>query len=498
MKLICDPCYTLSDTRKCVTNFALTECARYVLARYPDSFVYYIKPDERMIFEKELEVEFPGRVKYFEGKYFPTGRVYEFLWRPEWFKDIVAPTGYAWDWDIIISTRGPAMGHVKLLNHAKMHDPKQIVLHDHFPFLNFKSGARGFYGKDKDLELMTLTSYALSDFITVGADYEVKGIIKTARRLLSPSIVRKLKKKVTTNFVIPTKLDDQYPLNKKPLKKGETRIGIFTQRIGKSGRHPTEVLDSFFYSFVKRKKGIVEFQLSTNSMKGMSEEDLQKYSFMSFYKATREEFYERLKKADFCISFSTTEGMPTSLLEAIMWGCIPVFIDSDWARDMTGKDYPLLFKTFPEAVGMINSIIDQPAKMFKMYQEWYKTYFLEYLYTKGTMQTIMDEAVRRNKESALQIYASKVNSEMVQIMVDYIIKKGFKRFLLFDLLELLYKDKLIRHNPQDMHVGFAPQIDMRNYIPIRHPKYYGLLHSILAARPDWERGLEVGEIITKK
>jgi hypothetical protein len=182
IKLLVDPVYTITDTRKCITHYALDSCARHVLTTQPDAFVYYLHPDKGE-FEKKLEEDFPGRVKYFSRQYFPSNRVYDFLWQPEWLKDLAAGTGYAWDWDLLLTTRGPGMIPIRITNWPKSSRPRKIIIHDHFPFLDFKVAAASFFTGFPNLNLVTLVSYVLSDRIVVGSQYEVDGIIQNARRL---------------------------------------------------------------------------------------------------------------------------------------------------------------------------------------------------------------------------------------------------------------------------------------------------------------------------
>jgi len=493
-KFIFDPVYTSRDTRKCITHFALDECARHVLNTYDDAFVYYLRPAEHNhIFEEELAELFPGRVKYFDGKYRPNNRVYEFLWRPDWLTDILAPTGFAWDWDVLVSTRGPAHGYLRWLNSAKAHSAKKVVIHDHFPIFKFKSGAQSIFGVFPEMELTTLTSYLLADYVVPEAKYEIKGIMKAARKWLSPSAQRLLKDKLIARFPIPRDLDTRYVLKKEAKKKGEKVVGIFTQRIGMSGRHPNDVLESFFYPFVKTKKGQVEFQLSTNSLMDLPEDANKRYSFVTFNKSLRSEFYERLRQSDFCISFSTTEGMPTSILEAIIWGCIPILVDAKWSRDMVGPDWPFCFKGFPQAVAMVKKIALNHAEAHKVYQDWYREWFIPYLDEVGNLQEIMDRAWADNEKSLAVVHDSDAN-EIVETVIDYATKKGLEKFTISDIFGVLYKQKLIRTNPATMKVGQATQYEMGKCIPVMHPKYYQHLHGVLR-HSGWKRGLEPGEVI---
>ena len=501
VKLLCDPIYTLRDTRGCIAHFSVDECARHVLKTFPDSMVYYIRPPKEplgipFIFEESLKEDFPGRVKYFEGDFSPNNRVYEFLWRPQWFIDLAAMTGKAWDWDVLLTMRGPAMEQVKWLNFPKPLSPKKIVIQDHFPIFDFKVGAKGLYSTTKDLQLTVLTSYLLADKVVVGADYEVRGIMKTAKSYLSPAMCKRLQKKLSSGFIIPRGLDTTYPLKKKAKRKGEKVVGIFTQRIGLSGRHPFAALDTFFYSFVRRDPKKVKFHISTNSMIGLNQDLFKKYSFVEFYQATRVEFYKRLKESDFCISYSTTEGMTTSILEAICWGCIPILVRYEWSEDMVGEDYPFLFTSLTEAVAMVDKILDDPEGSLTTYQVWYKSWFLPYLERCGRLFGAVGDAVNEHIETRDRIFTSK-DKELFDLIEGYVGKHGIVRSTLYDILTLMYADGLLRVDPAYLGIGYKSQSSAKAALPVRLPKYYQVLHELLK-KTGWKRGLEVGSFIVTR
>ena len=500
-KMICDPVYTLADTDKCITHYVIDECARHFLDSDPENFVYYITPHERARFSKHLWRDYPGRVKYIAGETKPNNRVYQFLWRPEWLNDILSGQGFCWDWDILVTTRGPAMSQVRWMNWTRGSQPKKIIVVDHFPIFNFKTGAKSYFETFPNLQLATLNSYMQADRVVPGAAYEIRGIMKTARRYLSASACKELRPKLTVGFPIPRGLDVQYPLKvRKAKRKNQKMVGIFTQRIGLSGRHPFDALDSFFYPFVKRGADKIEFQISTNSQMEFSDENLKKYTFIKFYRSSREQFYEKLKGSDFCISFSTTEGMPTSILEAICWGVIPILIRSEWAEDMAGKDYPFLFNNVTEAVGMIEWIVSNRKQAYSDFQKWYREFFLAYLDTAGGLFRVVDEMVEKYWADWEAVYSRPTGEEACKLQMDFVKRKALKKFNLFDLNMQMYRAKILRVSPKETGVGIRRQAQLSHIIPVRMPVYYRQLNRLLyAARKqglDWKRGLEVGEIVT--
>jgi hypothetical protein len=387
------------------------------------------------------------------------------------------------------------MQHVKWLNWGGTHQAKKILIQDHFPILDFKVAAKFYFRGDKMTQLTTLGSYACADKVVVGADYEAKRIMKTARQYLSPSICKRLQNKLESGFVIPRGLDLEYPFKKTAPKKGRPIVGIFTQRIGLAGRHPFAALDAFFYSFVQRDSERVKFHISTNSMTSFSDDALNKYSFVEFYQSDRSQFYEKLRQSDFCISFSTTEGMPTSILEAVCWGCIPVLVRYDWSVDMVGEDYPLLFRSQTEAVAMVGKILDNPAEMFARYQEWYRSYFLPYLDRCGSLLRACEEMVERNAVEVDEFASKRQDNPLYGEIQKYVERKKIRRVVLYDLLKKLKEEGIIRVDPDIMGVGKRPQRAMGRAVPARLPNYYTILHTLLK-KTGWQRGLEVGEIVT--
>ncbi len=503
MKLICDPLYTLSDTRKCIAHFSVNECARSFLKADPEAFVYYIAPTRlndplRFTFEKDLEKEFPGRVMYWDGDQHPNNRVFQMITRPEWFGNIVAGAGFAWDWDVMLSMRNMSMDYVRWLNWQPVQDSKAIVIQDHFPLFHFKHTAASYYrdGKDDLMQLSLLSSYAAADYIRVGAPYEVRSILNTARRFLAPAVCKRLQERVGCGFVIPSGLDLDYPLKKEGRGAGKTQVGIFTQRLGASGRKPEDILNTFFYAFVPKKPGTVEFRLSTNSAIDLPEDILDKCSFVTFYKSIREEFYERLREADFCLSFSTTEGLPTSILEAICWGCIPILIRLPWSEDLAGPNYPLLFDSHEQAVALVNRVIEQPVWAFEMYQRWYAEFFRPYLERHGRLDLVVQQAAMDQRErSHAYLSTCGPTSMFIREMLDFVDKKKMKRFTLKELLLAMFKSGALRNNPNQLGVGEKPVLELGVGVPpARMPNYYGVLHRLLHAT-GWKRGLQVGEII---
>lgn len=514
VKLLCDPVYSLRDTNKCIAHFSVDECARHVLKTYPDSFVYYISPttcpvsrevvpeetdeeENRFVFVKDLERDFPGRVKYWPGVYYTNNRMYQILWKPEWYQNLLSGGGFAWDWDILLTMRGTIATDVRWWNFSASQQSKKIVIQDHFPVFDFKNGAKVYYSRNKALQLNPLSSYTLADRVVVGAQYEVESVMKVARSYLSPASCKRLQNNISAGFVTPRGLDLNFPLKKKGKKKGDKLVGIFTQRIGMAGRHPFEVLDTFFYSFVRRKKGSVEFQISTNSMFDFNEKSFNKYKFVSFYRSTREQFYERLRGSDFCISFSTTEGMPTSILEAICWGCIPILLRYDWSIDMAGRDYPFLFNNLTEAVSMVERVLTRPDECFVSYQKWYKDYFLNYLKRSGTLTRALDEVIKENIAEVDHFATKKMVRPVYDDMVQYVQKRGMKRFTFLDLVIKMREEGLLRANPKLYGIGKSTQAQIGWIVPPRMPDYYRQLHCLLK-KTGWKRGLEVGEIIIPK
>jgi len=500
-KLICDPLYSLADTRKCIAHFSVNECARFLLRTDPEAFVYYITPAPegtgRFTFERSLAEEFPGRVKYFDGHHHPNNRVFQMISRPEWFGDIVAGAGYAWDWDVLLTMRSISMGYVRWLNWQVVQDLKSIVIQDHFPLFHFKHMASCYYrdGKDDLMQMSILTSLAAADHVAVGAPYEVRRIMDTARRFLTPAVCKRLQKTVGTEFVIPSGLDLDYPLRKSCKKPGETIVGIFTQRLGVSGRKPEDVLNTFFYAFVPKKPGLVEFRLSTNSAGLLSDEILNRCRFVTFYKSTRDEFYERLREADFCLSFSTTEGMPTSIMEAVCWGCIPILVRYEWSLDMVGRDYPMLFDTPEQAVALVNRVVNDYSWAFGMYQQWYREHFRPYLERFGRLDRLVYNASLEQRERVDSYLRAAGHSSFVQEIVDFVRKKGLGRFVLKDLLRDMFKDGALRNNPDLLGVEERSVLEIGVGVPpSRMPNYYGVLQRLLFVT-GWKRGLQVGEVV---
>lgn len=495
---MCDPVYSTKDMKKDIAHYCMDVMARHFLKTYDDAFVYYILPpdDGFFILDRRLERDFPGRVKYYTGVHNNHNRTIQFINRPEWFGDLVHNLGYAWDWDILLTMRGPGLSQVRRYNFKKHHAPKQIVLHDHFPFFAFKKGAAYFYNHFKELELDTLASYMCCDFIGLQSQYEKRHILQTARKILSPSWVRKLEKKMECSFVLSEGLDLDYPLRRDPPEPRKKVVGIFTQRIGKAGRHPEDILRSFLYPFATTSRDKVEFQLTTNSASDLSVELKNKYKFVTYYRSSREEFWERLRNCNFCISFSTTEGMPASILEAICWGVIPILIRDEWSEDMAGKDYPFLFDNFTQAVAHIRRMINEPVECFKIYREWYRTYFKPYLDRHATLQKMLDKAVERHRSLLCDCDKGR-SSDIVDLMVGYIKEKKYKRVKFTDLQHAMFKDKLLRKDAD--YYGLeerSPHRDMGDLIPARFPVYYRIIHEIIHREDGWKEGLKVGEIVT--
>lgn len=502
MKILFDPIYTLLDTEKCVTQFHMDETARYFLNKYPDSYVYYITPPKNCklcIFSYSLKKDYPDRVMYFEGQYILHDRIYEYIWRPEWFSNIVSGTGYAYDWDILVSTRGAAMNHIRHLNnYGKMSKCKKIILYDSFPLLKFKksSGSSRFQNFE-ELELTTLASYIVTDKIMVGTEYEIKKIINTGRKYLSPTMVRKLKDKLENAWMVPRGLDLNYPLTKVPKKKGDKMIGIFTQRMSKGAKRPEKVLDSFFYSFVTEPPGSIEFKISTNSAKSLPQEDGKKWDFIDFYSSTRDKFYELLRGCDFCISFSIMEGMPSSIVEAICQGCIPVLNRKDWSEDLVGKEYPFLFDSLAEAVLYIKRIQNEPERTYEIFKEWYKTFFLDYLKKGERCYIILDELVETQEKEAERLAVSRDKQEIEELIIDLVRKEGRKSFILHEILTEMYDRKITRVDPRQANIPFTTQHELsKKSISIRYPRYYNLLKSLMV-HTGWANGLEVGEVVVR-
>jgi len=504
-KLLLDPIYTIGDVNKCITYFALDATARYMLDHYEDSYVYVIKPSGEgspFVLDEKLGRDYPGRVKYIDG-YYSKDRFYEFTYQPDWFYDIVSGTGFVWDWDILISTRGPGMHRVRWMNNHGWDVCKKIIVYEPFPVVKVKKAAWVRLSNRPELEVEVLTSYLNTDAVVLNTKFEVQGIMDSARTWLSASACKNLKSRLFSLFTIPKGLDIEYGLKKEVKTNPETLFGIFTQRMDATERQPDKVLDSFFYSFAMDSLGKVVFRITTNSALGWPETWQKKYNFVSFHTPRREQFYEFLKESHFCISMSIDEGMPTSLLEATCFGVIPVVLRRNWSEEMFGKDYPWLVKNVEEAVVLIKRIKTDYAKEYAKFKVWYASHWLPYLREFGQYEACIDKLVLSNREEINAMAAKravrkleKEDDDMETVIVKYVKRKGLKRFKLFDLYCEMFDKKLIRINPRDALVGSRTQFQVHfpDSLEIYLPRYYSVLKSLIY-KTGWKQGLEVGEVI---
>lgn len=146
---------------------------------------------------------------------------------------------------------------------------------------------------------------------------------------------------------------------------------------------------------------------------------------------------------------------------------------------------------------MIDEILSDIGKAYKEFKKWYEGYFLSYIERCGRLFSVLDEVVAEHNTDVDTLYAKRVDTEITKLAVNYIESKKLKKFTIHELLKEMHAEKLVRVNPDQMGVGFKTQHDMGCAIPVRHPKHYQVMHSILYARKGrWRRGLEVGQIIT--
>lgn len=208
MKILFDPVYTLTDTSKCITHYALEATAEMILKKVKGSFVYYITPPpENFTFDgSRLEKAFPGRVMYVDG-YYARDRFYDFVYQPQWFYNLVAGVGKLWDWDVLITTRGPAMNIVRWMNNKSWETEKRILVYEPFPVVSIKKAARNRLSSYPEMEVTTLSSYLCCDAVVLNTKYEVKGIMESARRWLSASACRDLEKRLYSRFLLPYGID---------------------------------------------------------------------------------------------------------------------------------------------------------------------------------------------------------------------------------------------------------------------------------------------------
>lgn len=144
---------------------------------------------------------------------------------------------------------------------------------------------------------------------------------------------------------------------------------------------------------------------------------------------------------------------------------------------------------------MVGKILDNPAEMFARYQEWYRSYFLPYLDRCGSLLRACEEMVERNAVEVDEFASKRQDNPLYGEIQKYVERKKIRRVVLYDLLKKLKEEGIIRVDPDIMGVGKRPQRAMGRAVPARLPNYYTILHTLLK-KTGWQRGLEVGEIVT--
>jgi len=373
LKLLVDPAFTAKDTKKCATNYYCELMAKVAMKAIPDLFVYYVEPagDDWIV----REMISGDRVKRIPMECY-RDRYKEYLTIKESWVGEFAHWGNHWDWDVLLTTKSPMVGFAKALS-AKSH-AKRIVIMEPLPMFNFKRTVSIQPGAE--WEILTLSGYLNAELILVNTEHERRGILESARRLLSPSKVLDIANRVQVGFEIGHGLDWDAPF-KRELELDRKLKVLYTQRLDKSERRPDRVFAVFKQLFVTDNN--IAFEVCTNSASRKTLFD--EYDFLRLIKPDREEYWERLRNGHVYVSFSIEEGMPLSLLEATVTGLIGVVKSERWSRDMYGPDYPWLVGSEVEAVAAIKAISKNYTREYAKFLDWYKAWFIPMVKERGQL-----------------------------------------------------------------------------------------------------------------
>jgi glycosyltransferase involved in cell wall biosynthesis len=440
MKILVDPVYTHRSMKRCATFYSLKKLAEAILREIPDSYVYYVIPNEKWaIIDDGIDSDraMPIKLETYRDRY----KEY-YLVKDEWAKNFSFWGRYS-DWDVILTTKTVGIPSIRLLSEKSQKSERFVFVFESLPLMNFKATV----SIHPLLQLQTLTGYLCSDLVAMNTKYEYDEIFELARKWLAPVMLRRLDEVMKVKFLKP-QVDYNYPFEKLERIKNEKKenlIVVYTQRLDKTERQPHKVFKSWMYDFVFDSSN--EYIVTTNALIG-NETNVYNLGFITGFTPEREKFYEFLKKSDVYFSFAIEEGLPLSLVEATAHGVIGVVIRKKWSLDLYGSEYPFMVSNEAEAVGVLRRLKKNYKEEYYRFIDWYKKHFLKLIEDRGDCDVWLVDKLKEWEERRKKEVIERGDSEnsLSKVVNDYVEKGGIRRFEMWDLVKKLSDEDMTNND----------------------------------------------------
>jgi len=375
MKFLFDICYT-NRPRVCSTSYLVWNLIQDLIKWRDDTFFYVLYPPNKMeATDWQFLNQFPDRVTLLPLHQCTSDRISEEYMLRNQLRYYLNPwCEYAWDVDIVVSSRIPVLKHMRVHaardNGKAMRSLRMYVGLDEMPILPFRKTIPWSDSMYPD----TLISYGLVDAVIINNQWTKTELKLILKEVFSPSWQQKIMNNI--HEAVPEKLE-RFTIRDTLFNSGEFRLS-FVGRITKT-RNFDGVADLFRKQFsypVGKNRDAIKICVSTNSE--VITGKMGEIGFIDIQMNDRKRFHEFLDKSHLVVNLSTVEDFSLSTYEALRRG-VPVLVsDKPWTNFL-GPSYPFRVHGLTDAYAMVSSFISDYATQYQKFVEWENTYWKKYV-----------------------------------------------------------------------------------------------------------------------
>ena len=447
--------------------------AQNLLEDTSDTFIYWLIPEH--VSDEMFKEAYPqsDRIEYLRIPQ-SKDRILGYFAPPKELIDAVSFKLDYWDFDVLVTMRS---GLVPMLK-QNMNGPqrpmhgwmKQVWLLENMPLMAFKKSVPNPDNVVGDP--FTVLGHMLADKVYIPTFHEKQDIIRAAQAHFTPSVVRKLDKKIKEVVITRAKgfkLKDpsQFPSEEKP-------FGISYCNRMEKGFQLELVNDIMIKKFIMNGDKVRLLVTTVSS----ANKDFDT-NHVEIIQASQEEFW-RMTAEDMHVSLFLPKGgaLSMTLIEQMMAGTPVIIQRMPWLEKLF-KGYPFFVTNETEAYGFVSMFMEDYAGTYAKWAAWMEEVFYplmtdlfenNYLYDCLMQDTKDADSIVERVKNECQSWME--NSMLVTIK-NYVDEKGLTEFDFKSLLKEMTEAGLMEKDIYDL--TFEPhKRDDRSLIFSLHPTVFRL------------------------